>query len=118
MCPFSSFIRTLQALQVTVFKGSHGQPHGFLKSSSRTAESLSMSWRMRSIAVVMASLGIVQLISSVAVWHWPQPKLFLLYLCMAALASAFQVRISGAAKPPLSANVPVILLGILQLGFP
>jgi putative nucleotidyltransferase with HDIG domain/diguanylate cyclase (GGDEF)-like protein len=66
----------------------------------------------------MASLGVIQLISSVAVWHWPQPRLFLLYLFAAALASAFQVRISGATKPPLSANVPVILLSILQLGFP
>src|SRR5271170_3416213 len=86
-----------------------------LKSLSRTAESMTMSWRMRSIAIVMASLGLLQLISSVTVWSWPQPKLFLLYVCMAALCSWLQLRISGANSPPLSANVPVILLSILQL---
>jgi len=63
----------------------------------------------------MASLGLLQLISSVTVWSWPQPKLFLLYVCMAALCSWLQLRISGANSPPLSANVPVILLSILQL---
>jgi diguanylate cyclase (GGDEF)-like protein/putative nucleotidyltransferase with HDIG domain len=66
----------------------------------------------------MASLGLLQLISSVTVWSWPQPKLFLLYICMAVLCSLLQLRISGALSPPLSANVPVILLSILQLSLP
>jgi len=69
----------------------------------------------RTVAVVMASLGLLQLISSVTVWSWPQPKLFLLYVCMALVCSFLQLRISGALSPPLSANVPVILLSILQL---
>src|ERR1700733_5811539 len=77
-----------------------------------------MSWRMRSIAIVMATLGMIQLISSAMVWSWPQPKLFLLYVCMAVLCSAVQVRISGATNPAVSANVPVILLSILQLSLP
>jgi diguanylate cyclase (GGDEF)-like protein/putative nucleotidyltransferase with HDIG domain len=51
-------------------------------------------------------------------WSWPQPKLFLLYVCMALLCSLLQLRISGADSPPLSANVPVILLSILQLSLP
>ena len=66
----------------------------------------------------MASLGLLQLISSVTVWSWPQPKPFLLYICMAVLCSFLQLRISGALSPPLSANVPVILLSILQLSPP
>jgi diguanylate cyclase (GGDEF)-like protein/putative nucleotidyltransferase with HDIG domain len=66
----------------------------------------------------MASLGLLQLISSVTVWSWPQPKLFLLYICMALVCSFLQLRISGALSPPLSANVPVILLSILQLSLP
>jgi putative nucleotidyltransferase with HDIG domain len=66
----------------------------------------------------MASLGLVQLISSATVWSWPQPKVFLLYVCMAILCSSLQVRISGASNPALSANVPVILLSILQLSLP
>jgi diguanylate cyclase (GGDEF)-like protein/putative nucleotidyltransferase with HDIG domain len=66
----------------------------------------------------MASLGLLQLISSVTVWSWPQPKLFLLYVCMALVCSFLQLRISGALSPPLSANVPVILLSILQLSLP
>jgi putative nucleotidyltransferase with HDIG domain/diguanylate cyclase (GGDEF)-like protein len=74
-----------------------------------------MSRATGSIAVVMASLGLLQLISSATVWSWPQPKLFLLYVCMALLCSLLQVRITGAHSPPLSANVPVILLSILQL---
>jgi diguanylate cyclase (GGDEF)-like protein/putative nucleotidyltransferase with HDIG domain len=78
-----------------------------------------MSWKMRSIAVVMASLGLLQLISSAAVWSWPQPTLFALYVCMAILCSSLQVKmIAGAASAPLSANVPVILLSILQLNLP
>src|SRR5271169_206106 len=77
-----------------------------------------MSWKMSSIAVLMASLGMVQLIVSVMVWSWPQPKVFLLYVCMAIVCSSLQVRISGAGNPPLSANVPVILLSILQLSLP
>ena len=74
-----------------------------------------MSRATGSIAVVMASLGLLQLISSATVWSWPEPKLFLLYVCMALLCSLLQLRIAGAHSPPLSANVPVILLGILQL---
>ncbi len=74
-----------------------------------------MSRATGSIAVVMASLGLLQLISSATVWSWPEPKLFLLYVCMALLCSLLQLRIAGANSPPLSANVPVILLGILQL---
>ncbi len=67
----------------------------------------------------MASLGLLQLISSAAVWSWPQPKLFLLYVCMAIVCSSVQVKmIAGAGSPPLSANVPVILLSILQLNLP
>jgi len=70
------------------------------------------------VVVVMASLGLLQLISSATVWSWPQPKLFLLYVGMALLCSLLQLRISGADSPPLSANVPVILLSILQLSLP
>src|SRR5271154_4383285 len=77
-----------------------------------------MSWKMRSIAFVMASLGVVQLVSSAIAWKWPEPKVFLLYVCMAVVCSSLQVRISGAGNPPLSANVPVILLSILQLSLP
>jgi len=73
---------------------------------------------MKSVAVVMASLGLLQLISSATVWSWPQPTLFLLYISMALACSAIQLRISGANSPPLSANVPVILLAILQLSLP
>lgn len=78
-----------------------------------------MSRTKGSIAVVvMASLGLLQLISSATVWSWPHPKLFPLYVCMAVLCSLFQLRIWGANSPPLSANVPVILLSILQLTLP
>jgi diguanylate cyclase (GGDEF)-like protein/putative nucleotidyltransferase with HDIG domain len=77
-----------------------------------------MSRTTGSIAIVMASLGLLQLVSSATVWSWPQPKLFLLYVSMAVLCSLFQLRISGASSPPLSANVPVILLAILQLSLP
>src|SRR5271155_838034 len=77
-----------------------------------------MSWKMRSIAFVMASLGVVQLVSSAIAWSWPEPRVFLLYICMAVVCSSLQVRISGAGNPPLSANVPVILLSILQLSLP
>jgi diguanylate cyclase (GGDEF)-like protein/putative nucleotidyltransferase with HDIG domain len=63
-------------------------------------------------------LGLLQLISSATVWSWPQPKLFLLYVCMAVPCSLLQLRIWGANSPPLSANVPVILLSILQLSLP
>ena len=79
---------------------------------------MDMSRKAKSVAVVMGSLGLLQLISSAMVWSWPQPKLFLLYVCMAAACSWLQPRISGAGSPPLSANVPVILLSILQLGLP
>jgi diguanylate cyclase (GGDEF)-like protein/putative nucleotidyltransferase with HDIG domain len=77
-----------------------------------------MSRKAKSVAVVMGALGLLQLISSVMVWSWPQPKLFLLYVSMAAACSWLQPRISGAASLPLSANVPVILLSILQLSLP
>jgi len=77
-----------------------------------------MSRTTGSVVVVMASLGLLQLISSATVWSWPQPKLFLLYVSMAMLCSLLQLRISGADNPPLSANVPVILLSILQLSLP
>jgi diguanylate cyclase (GGDEF)-like protein/putative nucleotidyltransferase with HDIG domain len=77
-----------------------------------------MSRTTGSVAVVMASLGLLQIVSSATVWSWPQPKLFLLYVCMALLCSLLQLRISGASSPPLSANVPVILLSILQLSLP
>src|ERR1700722_815467 len=77
-----------------------------------------MSRTTGSIVFVMASLGLLELISSATVWSWPQPKLFLLYVCMALLCSLLQLRISGANSPPLSANVPVILLSILQLSLP
>jgi hypothetical protein len=66
----------------------------------------------------MASLGLLQLISSVTAWSWPQPKLFVLYICMAVFCSLLQLRISSEYSPPLSANVPVILLSILQLNLP
>ena len=77
-----------------------------------------MSWKVRSIAIVMAFLGLLQLISSTTAWAWPNPKLFFIYVCMAIMCSALQLRFSGASGPPLSANVPVILLSILQLGMP
>ena len=67
------------------------------------------------IAVVMAILGLIQLVVSAAAWSWPEPKLFLLYLGLAILCSLLQIRISGASGPPLSANVPVVLLAILEL---
>jgi diguanylate cyclase (GGDEF)-like protein/putative nucleotidyltransferase with HDIG domain len=66
----------------------------------------------------MAFFGVIQLISSVTIWSWPQPKLFLFYVCAAMLCSAFQLRISGANSPALSANIPVVLLSILQLSMP
>ncbi len=77
-----------------------------------------MSRTTGSAALVMASLGLMQLISSATVWSWPHPKLFLLYGCMALLCSLLQLRIWGANSPPLSASVPVILLSILELSLP
>ena len=79
---------------------------------------MGMSWKVRSIAIVMAFLGLLQLVSSTTAWSWPQPKLFFVYACMAIMCSALQLRFSGSGAPPLSANVPVILLSILQLGMP
>jgi diguanylate cyclase (GGDEF)-like protein/putative nucleotidyltransferase with HDIG domain len=79
---------------------------------------MDMSRKAKIVAVVMGSLGLLQLISSAMAWSWPQPKLFLLYVCMAAACSWLQPKISGAASPSLSANVPVILLSILQLSLP
>jgi diguanylate cyclase (GGDEF)-like protein/putative nucleotidyltransferase with HDIG domain len=73
---------------------------------------------MKSIAMIMGSLGLLEFLSSLTAWSWPHPKAFLLYCCMAILCSCLQVRIPGAAKLPLSANVPVILLSILQLSLP
>jgi diguanylate cyclase (GGDEF)-like protein/putative nucleotidyltransferase with HDIG domain len=66
----------------------------------------------------MAFLGLLQLVSSTTAWAWPQPKLFFIYVCMAIMCSALQLRFHGSGAPPLSANVPVILLSILQLGMP
>src|SRR5271170_390152 len=76
---------------------------------------MAVSRTTRSVAVVMASLGLLQLISSLTVWSWPQPKLFLLYISMAVFCSLLQLKISNDYIPPISANVPVILLSILQL---
>lgn len=66
----------------------------------------------------MTSLGMLQFIASATVWSWPQPKAFLFYVCMAVLCSSLQETLSGKATLPLSANVPVILLSILQLSLP
>ncbi len=66
----------------------------------------------------MASLGLLQLISSATVWSWPHPKLFLLYLSISVICSSLQVKISGAASTSLSASLPVILLSISQLSLP
>src|SRR5579884_2831936 len=67
------------------------------------------------ITVVMAALGLIQLVFSIAAWSWTQPKLFLLYLGLAIMCSFLQLKVSGANGPPLSPNVPIILLSILQL---
>jgi putative nucleotidyltransferase with HDIG domain len=77
-----------------------------------------MSWKVRSIAILMAFLGLIQLISSTTAWSWPDPKLFFVYVCMAIMCSTLQLRFSGSNGPPISANVPVILVSILQLGMP
>jgi diguanylate cyclase (GGDEF)-like protein/putative nucleotidyltransferase with HDIG domain len=79
---------------------------------------MDMSRIAGTVAIVMASLGLLELISSITAWSWPEPKLFLLYVCLAMLGSLLRLRISGSNGPPLSANVPVILLSILQLSMP
>ncbi len=79
---------------------------------------MDMSRKAKIVAVVMGALGLLQLISSVMVWSWPHSHLFLLYVSMAAACSWLQPKISGAGSLPLSANVPVILLSILQLSLP
>src|SRR5580698_295780 len=77
-----------------------------------------MSWRTKSLVAVMASLGLLQLVSSATVWSWPQPKLFLLYVCISVICSLLQVKISGVDSTSVSASLPVILLSILQLSLP
>ena len=67
------------------------------------------------IAFVLAALGLVQLAFSAAAWSWPEPKLFLAYLVLGILCSLLQLRVSGANSAPLSPNVPIILLSMLQL---
>jgi diguanylate cyclase (GGDEF)-like protein/putative nucleotidyltransferase with HDIG domain len=63
----------------------------------------------------MASLGALQILSSVTAWSWPHPKLFFFYTFIAMLCSWVPLRISSPNSPSLSGNVPVILLSILNL---
>ncbi len=73
-----------------------------------------MSWRTRTFVIITSSLGVACLISAVARWTWPEPKLFLLYLSLAILCSFIQIRGAGGGMS-FSANLPVILIGILRL---
>jgi len=65
----------------------------------------------------MTVFGAVQLASGVVNWQWSHPKLFLLYLSVAAICSYFQVR-SSRTGLAISVSLPVILLSILQLNLP
>jgi putative nucleotidyltransferase with HDIG domain len=64
----------------------------------------------------MAALGILQLVLSVGAGRWSHPRLLLLYIGLALVSSLLQLKAAGSDGPPLSANVPVVLLSILQLG--
>ncbi len=64
----------------------------------------------------MAALGILQLVLSLGAGRWQHPGLLLLYMGIALVSSVLQLRAAGSDGPPLSANVPVVLLSILQLG--
>jgi diguanylate cyclase (GGDEF)-like protein/putative nucleotidyltransferase with HDIG domain len=73
-----------------------------------------MTGRTRIFVWIITALGAIQLISSIATWHWSHPKLFLLYLSVSAICSYLQVRTSYAALA-ISVNLPIILLSIVQL---
>jgi diguanylate cyclase (GGDEF)-like protein/putative nucleotidyltransferase with HDIG domain len=73
-----------------------------------------MTSRTRIFVWIITALGAVQLMSSIATWHSSHPKLFLLYLSLSAICSYFQVRTSLTALA-ISVNLPIILLGIVQL---
>lgn len=77
-----------------------------------------MTRRAKSIALMMAALGLLQLVATATAWSWPNAGLFAVYSGMAVLSSWLQLRLAGSNSLPLSANVPVILLGILQLSLP
>jgi len=65
----------------------------------------------------MTAFGAVQLASGLVNWQWSHPKLFALYLGVAAVCSYFQVR-SSRTGLAISVSLPVILLSILQLNLP
>ena len=64
----------------------------------------------------MTALGILQLAVSISAGKFSHPRLLLLYVGIALVSSVLQMKATGSEGPPLSANVPVILLSILQLG--
>lgn len=76
-----------------------------------------MSRRTGTVALLMACLGLLQLLASAAIWSWPHPKLLMLYASAAVICSFLQLKLHGAG-PRLSANLPIILLSILQLSSP
>ena len=78
---------------------------------------LRMSGRTRIFVLIMTVFGAVQLLTGVVNWQWSHPKLFLLYLAVAAICSYFQVR-SSRSGLAISVSLPVILLSILQLNLP
>ena len=63
----------------------------------------------------MAALGVLQLVFSIGAGRWHHPGLLLLYVGLALVSSLVQLKTAASDAPPLSANVPVILLSILQL---
>jgi diguanylate cyclase (GGDEF)-like protein/putative nucleotidyltransferase with HDIG domain len=73
-----------------------------------------MTGRTRIFVWIITALGAIQLLSSITTWHWSHPKLFLLYLGVAAICSYFQVRVSQTALA-ISVNLPIVLLSIVQL---
>jgi diguanylate cyclase (GGDEF)-like protein/putative nucleotidyltransferase with HDIG domain len=89
------------------------------KEASHKVQQLNprMSGRTRIFVVIMTAFGAVQLASGVVNWQWSHPKLFLLYLSVAAICSYFQVR-SSRTGLAISVSLPVILLSILQLNLP
>ncbi|MBI4874098.1 MAG: HD domain-containing protein [Acidobacteria bacterium] len=76
-----------------------------------------MSSRTKAFISITAAFGAISMVSAAFVWQCPDPGLFLLYLTLAVLCSCFQLKSAGGGAI-LSANLPVILLSMVQLSRP
>ncbi len=90
-----------------------------LQSRTKTADYIHvrMPGRTRFFVLIAATLGAVQLISTVLNWHITDPKVFVTYLGLAVICSCLQIRYLGAGTA-FSLNLLFILLSMVQLSRP